>query len=166
VDYLDDEQAYLFDDGLNVARFWKVESRYMCARSKASLARFNQALTAALNALPGGEEYPYICQVFLRSQAATSIADDLEAAMRENGVIDDPYSQAILAVNRQHAGLVSHAHGIFPDSRLPGADQGWKVNDLSVYLCIYRKAPEKFWKKEKRSPAAQISYDLSPRTSW
>ena len=161
VDYLDDEQAYLFDDGLNVARFWKVESRYMCARSKASLARFNQALTAALNALPGGEEYPYVCQVFLRSQAATSIADDLEAAMRENGVIDDPYSQAILAVNRQHAGLVSHAHGIFPDSRLPGADQGWKVNDLSVYLCIYRKAPEKFWKKEKRSPAAQISYDLT-----
>ena len=161
VDYLDEDEAYLFDDGLNVARFWKVESRYMCARSKASLARFNQALTAALNALPGGEEYPYICQVFLRSQAATSIADDLEAAMRENGVLDDPYSQAILEVNRRHAELVSHPNGIFPDSRLPGADQGWRVNDLSVYLCIYRKAPEKFWKKEKRSPAAQSAYDLT-----
>ena len=54
VDYLDEDEAYLFDDGVNVARFWKVESRYMCARSKASLARFNQALTAALNALAGG----------------------------------------------------------------------------------------------------------------
>ena len=161
IDYLDEEQAYLFDDGVNVARFWRVDSRYMCARSKASLARFNQAVTAALNALPGGEEYPYVCQLFLCSQEASSIADDLEAAMRDNGVLDDPYSQAILEVNRRHAELVSHPNGIFPDSRLPGTDQGWKVNNLSAYLCIYRKAPEKFWKKEKRSPAAQSAYDLT-----
>ena len=161
VDYLDEEEAYLFDDGLNVARFWEVSPRYMCARSDDALARFNEAITAALNALPADEEYPYIAQIYVKAREADAIADDLHAAMVENGVADDPYSQAILEVNRHHAELISHPKGIFPDSRLTGSDKGWRVNDQTVYLCIYRRCPDKFWKKNKRSPAAQNKYDLT-----
>ena len=161
IDYLDEEEAYLFDDGINVARFWQVNPRYMCARSDESLARFNAALTAALNALPSDSEFPYVAQIYVQNEAAAVIADDLQAAMVENGVADDPYSQAILEVNRRHAALIGHPKGIFPDSRITGADKGWRVNNQSIYLCIYRSCPDKFWKKNKRSAAAQSKYDLT-----
>ena len=79
-------------------------------------------------------------------QERNSIVSDIEAAMRENNVLDDPLSQAVLEVNRRHAELVSHPRGIFPDSRLTGSEQGWRVGEQAVYLCIYRKASERFWK--------------------
>lgn len=162
VDYLDEDDVYLLDDGINVARFWRVNTRYMCARSDEALERFNAALTQALDALPAEDDYPYVAQLFALNEEHNTIAEDLERAMRENGVIDDPYSRQILEVNRQHAELVSHPKGVFPDSRLTGSEQGWRVGSQSVYLCIYRKCPDKYWKKNnKRSPAEQLKYDLN-----
>lgn len=161
VGYLDEEEAYLLEDEINVCKIWRVETRYMCAKSNETLADFNLQLTQALNALPTDDENPYIVQVFAQKQERNSIVSDIEAAMRENNVLDDPLSQAVLEVNRRHAELVSHPRGIFPDSRLTGSDQGWRVGEQAVYLCIYRKASERFWKKQKRSPAQQLQYDLS-----
>lgn len=64
VDYLNEDEVYLLDDGMNVAKIWRVNTRYMYAGSNESLERFNIAITQALDALPAGEEYPYIAQFF------------------------------------------------------------------------------------------------------
>lgn len=163
VDFDDKEQVYRFDDGINVAGIWKVESKYMAARSKAALEQFNMALTQAINTLPGEDDRsipPYIVQVYLHADGNNSIGDDLEAAMAENGVLDDPYSREILRVNREHADLLSHKNGIFPDSRMNDS-QGWRIGDQNVYLCIYGNRPEKFWKRNKRTPVEQLRHDMS-----
>lgn len=162
VDYSDEDESYLLDDGVNVAKIWRVNTRYMYAGSSESLERFNIAITQALDALPAEEEFPYIAQFFALKEDKNSIMDDLSRAVAERGLSEDPYSRAILEANRVHSELISHPKGIFPDSRLAGNVQGWRVGEQSVYLCIYRKAPQKFWKKNnKRSPADQLAYDLA-----
>lgn len=162
IDYDDQEEVFLLDDGINVAKIWRVNTRYMGARSDRALQNFNMELTRALNALPViDDSNPYIVQVFAQTEERNTIVRDLERAMAEHGLQEDPYSQAILEVNRQHADLVSHPKGIFPDSRIAGASQGWRVGAQAVYLCIYRRADEKFWKRNKRAPAEQLRYDLT-----
>lgn len=161
IDYLDEEKAFLFDDGINVAKIWKVNTRYMCARSDTALERFNVSVMQALNALPTDDANPYVVQIFAQAQEANSIAEDLEAAMRDNDVINDPLSQDILRINQQHAQLLSHAKGIFPDSRIAGETHGWRLTEQNVFLVVYKRESEKFWKKATRTPAEQISHDLN-----
>ena len=163
-DYLDEEEAYVFNDGVNVAKIWRVQARYMCARSEDALAKFNEGLTRALDSLPvDGDtaEFPYVVQVFARAVEADGVADDFEAAIAENGLSDDPLSREIARVMRRHLNIMTHEKGVFPDTRIRGETQGWRVADQAVWLCIYSKRPKKYWKKNKRSPAAQTKHDLS-----
>jgi conjugative transfer ATPase, PFL_4706 family len=163
-DYLDDEEAYVFNDGVNVAKIWRVQARYMCARSEDALAKFNEGLTRALDSLPvDGDtaEFPYVVQVFARAVEADGVADDFEAAIAENGLTHDPLSRDIARVMRKHLKMMTHEKGVFPDTRIRGETQGWRVADQAVWLCIYSKRPKKYWKKNKRSPAAQTKHDLS-----
>lgn len=160
-DYLDDRQVYLFNDGINIAKIWRVQTRYMCARSEEALEKFNDNLNRALDVLPTEERYPYVVQMFVRALEAENIADDLEAAIAENGLSDDALSKDILGITREHMQMLTHEKGIFPDSRITGEHQGWRVADQAVYLCIYSKRPESFWKKHKRSPKEQSDHDLS-----
>ena len=162
-DYLDDEEAYVFNDGVNIAKIWRVQARYMCARSEEALAKFNEGLTRALDSLPtDGEaaEFPYVVQVFARAIEADGVADDFDAAIAENGLADDPLSRDIARVMRRHLNIMTHEKGVFPDTRIRGETQGWRVADQAVWLCIYSKRPKKHWKKNKRSPAAQAKHDL------
>ncbi|MDO4643120.1 MAG: TraC family protein, partial [Cardiobacteriaceae bacterium] len=74
IDYDDDDQVYLLDDGVNIAQIWRVNTRYMCARSEEAMARFNAEITQAIDALPCDEEYPYIVQIFAQTQERNDIA--------------------------------------------------------------------------------------------
>ncbi|SUX22981.1 conjugal transfer protein TrbE [Cardiobacterium valvarum] len=163
-DYCDEDETYLLNDGINIAKIWRVNTRYMSARSPEALNQFNEALTRALDLLPannGDEDYPYIAQIFVRALEAENIADDFEAAVAANGLSDDPLSRHTLDITREHLNLLTHEKGVFPDSRISGEHQGWRVADQAVYLCIYSRRPERFWKKHNRSPAEQAKHDLS-----
>ena len=161
VDYSDEDEVYLFDDGINVAGFYKVGAKYMMARSPAALEAFNDAITQALNALPS-DDYaePYVVQIYAQSAGGSSIGDDLARAMAANGLSEDPYSQEVLRIMREHEEILTHEKGVFPDSRI-NETKGWRVGREDVYLCIYSNRTEKFWKKNKRSPAAQLKHDLN-----
>ena len=99
-------------------------------------------------------------QVFARAIEADGVADDFDAAIAENGLADDPLSRDIARVMRRHLNIMTHEKGVFPDTRIRGETQGWRVADQAVWLCIYSKRPKKHWKKNKRSPAAQAKHDL------
>lgn len=162
VEYDEKSSSYILDDYQNVAKVFRVNTRYMAARSEAALERFNVAVMQALNSLPTNDESSYVVQVYAEAQEANSIAEDLRSAMEEHGVINDPLSQEVLRVTAEHAELLSHKKGIFPDSRMAGGTQGWRLTEQLVYIVIYIRRSDKFWKKNKRTPVEQIEYDLQP----
>ncbi|MBS9781970.1 MAG: conjugative transfer ATPase [Gammaproteobacteria bacterium] len=159
VDYLDDEQVYLFDDYINVAKVFEVNTRYMSAKSEKSLDDFNSAIALALNSLPADDSNPYVVQIFATKQAIDNIGDTLEQSINPQWR-DDPLTQSVVELIRKQSDMLTHDKGIFPDSRMQG-DVGWRVGEQKVYLVVYRKRSKSEWHKSKKTPAQQIEHDLT-----
>ncbi len=159
VDYVAEEQVYLLDDYVNVAKMYEVSTRYMAAKSERSLDDFNASVALALNALPADDSNPYTVQLFVSKQATDNIGDYLESSIADN-IRQQPLTQAVIDLIKQQSNQLTHAKGIFPDSRLQG-DVGWRVGEQKVYLIIYRKCTNALWKKNKKTPTAQIEHDLT-----
>lgn len=159
VDYWDDEQVYVFDDDLNVAKIYEVSTRYMAAKSEAALDDFNHSVALALNALPADDSNPYVVQIFATKQAIGNIGEHL-AAQLDSQRRNDVLTQKVIDILSQQSQQLTHDKGIFPDSRLQG-DHGWRVGEQKCYLAIYRKGSPQYWKKHKKTPAQQIEHDLT-----
>lgn len=159
IDYVEDDQVYLFDDYVNVAKMYAVNTRYMAAKSVSALDDFNQAIALALNALPADDNNPYIAQIFATKQGIANIGDYF-AEHIDPSLANNAFTQKIIEVVRQQSDTLCHDKGIFPDSRLQG-DHGWRVGEHKCYLVIYRQCSAKAWKKSKKTPAEQIEHDLT-----
>lgn len=164
IDYLEEEEVYLFDDYINVAKIYEVGTRYMAAKSEGALDDFNRSITLALNALPADDNSPYVIQIFVTKQASENIGDYLASKIKPE-LLQDKLTQAVIEVTRKHSDMLTHPKGLFQDSRMTGK-QGWRVGEQKVYLVAYRKKTESEWKKNKKTPAEQIEHDLTSfRTS-
>ncbi len=164
IDYLEEEEVYLFDDYINVAKMYEVSTRYMAAKSEGALDDFNRSITLALNALPADDNNPYVIQIFVTKQASENIGDYLASKIKPELLLDK-LTQAVIEVTRKHSDMLTHPKGIFQDSRMT-EKQGWRVGEQKVYLVAYRKKSESEWKKNKKTPAEQLEHDLTSfRTS-
>lgn len=159
IDYDEDDEVYLFDDYINVAKIYEVSTRYMAAKSETSLDEFNQSIALALNALPADDKSPYVVQIYVTKQATENIGDYLAAKIRPQ-LLKDKLTQAVIEMTKTHSDMLTHEKGLFEDSRMTGG-QGWRVGEQKVYMAVYRKQSEKVWEKNKKSPAEQIEHDLT-----
>ncbi|MDP8051515.1 conjugative transfer ATPase [Pasteurella atlantica] len=159
ISYLPDEEVYVFDDYLNVAKIYEINTRYMAAKSEQALDTFNSSIALALNALPTYDSNPYIVQIFATKQPISNIGDYLESKI-DSTLLKDKLTQAIVNIIREQSEILTHSRGIFPDSRLQG-DIGWRVGEQKVYLIIYQKRTPNEWKKSKKTPSQQITHDLT-----
>ncbi len=158
IDYDNDNAVYLFDDYVNVAKAYEVQTKYMGAKSDGTLDDFNTNIMQALNALPTQDDAPYVAQIYLYRQSVPNIGEYLASHIEEK-IKREPLTQAIVEMTRQHSELLTHPKGVFPDSRLT-SEKGWRLNEHKVYLFIYKKKTEKEWKKSKKTPAEQLKHDL------
>ncbi len=164
IDYLEEEEVYLFDDYINVAKIYEVGTRYMAAKSEGALDDFNRSITLALNALPADDNNPYVIQIFVTKQGSENIGDYLASKIKPE-LLQDKLTQAVIDVTRKHSDMLTHPKGLFQDSRMTGK-KGWRVGEQKVYLIAYRKKTENDWKKSKKTPTEQLEHDLTSfRTS-
>ncbi len=159
VDYDYDNEVYIFDDYINVAKIYEVTTSYMGAKSENALDSFNASVTQAINSLPVEDEAPYVCQIFVKEHETSNFGDYLASKISPE-IREQPFTQKIIDVMREHSELLSHKNGIFKEDRLP-KNKGWRLNDLKVILVVYRKRPENYWKKALKSPVKQLQHDLS-----
>ncbi len=159
IDYDYNNQVYIFDDYINVAKIFEVKTRYMCAKSEQALDDFNTQVAQALNALPVDDNHPYVAQLFIRGESSQNIGDLLEQKIDQQWR-NHPLTQAIVDMTRKHSDLMTHDKGVFPDSRL-ASGKGWRVGEQKVYLAIYRKLSQKEWQKNKKTPITQLNHDIT-----
>lgn len=159
IDYDEENAVYLFDDYVNVAKIYEVSTHYMGAKSEQALDEFNGAIAQAINTLPVADEFPYICQIYVKDQSSSNLGDYLEQHIDET-IRKEPLTQTIIQLMREHSELLSHDKGVFNEERLP-ENKGWRLNDLKVILVLYSKRSESQWEKAQKSPVQQLHHDLS-----
>lgn len=165
-DYDPDERVLLFQDGVSVGAVYRIGSADLDGRASEQLEAFNQQLDSALKLLPQqDDQYPYIVQLYLEDREPSGIAERLAAATPVE-IAETPYSQAWFAAMREHFELMCSPHGIFPDQRVKAAGpepKGWRATERLIHLCIYRKAPERVWRRHPRyTPAQQLNRAIEP----
>lgn len=165
-DYDPDEQVLCFNDACSVGAVFRVNAADLDARAEAQRISFNQQLDSALRLLPHQDDhYPYIVQIYLEDREPENIAERLQAATPESSA-QTAFSQAWWATMREHHELMRQSEGIFPDERVSAAGnepKGWRAIERFIHVCIYRKAPEKVWRRNPRhSPARQLNRAIEP----
>ena len=154
VDFNPQEQLFQFDDGFSCGAVFKLRAPDMEARSSEMLEEFTGKLGTLIRNAPRDDDYPYIVQVYLEDREPENIADQLYRATPLH-IRDTPFSQAWFDAMRVHFDMMSAPEGIFPDSRTNNS-KGWRALERRVTLCIYRIAPEKVWKADKRMTPMQL----------
>ncbi|MCB1713524.1 MAG: conjugative transfer ATPase [Candidatus Competibacteraceae bacterium] len=165
-DYDADHQVFLLDDGVSVGAVFRVMAADLDARSPERLAEFREQLDSALKVLPTlDDQYPTIVQLYLEDRRPGNIADALAAATPPE-IRDTRYSQAWFEVMRAHFELMRTSRGIFADERVRisrDESKGWRAIERQLHLCVYRKAPLRVWRRQRRyAPADQLNRALEP----
>ncbi len=153
VDFDQDEQLFQFEDGYSCGAVYQLTPPDMEARSLSMLEEYTDKLNVLIRNAPRDANYPYIIQVYLQDADPENIADQLYQTTDPH-IRDSEYSQAWFDIMREHFDMMSRPHGIFPDTRTNG-QKGWRALERRVILCIYRIAPEKIWKADKRNTPMQ-----------
>lgn len=159
IDYDERNEVYLFDDYTNVAKIYEVSTQYMGAKSEQALDEFNGVVAQAINTLPVDDEFPYICQIYVKDQTSSNLGDYLAQHIPE-ATQKEQLTQKVIQIMREHSELLSHDKGVFNEDRLP-KNKGWRLNDLKVILVLYSKRSESQWSKLQKSPTQQLHHDLS-----
>lgn len=158
--YDEEESVFLLDDYINVAKIFEVSTRYMAAKTEQALDDFNEAIARALNALPTSDNNPYIVQIYANKLSGQSNFGEYLQSRIDEETLKQPFTKTIINEMIEHADMLSHERGLFQDKRLAG-NVGWRASEQKVYFIIYRKLSKAAWKKNKKTPAEQLTYDMS-----
>lgn len=157
IDFDDENHVFIFDDQLNVGMAWELTARDLDAKPEDTLEQFNQLLAKALTDLPIDEEIPYTVQLFLQNAETDNLGTQMQNALPEH-LKKEAFSQAVIELMTEHSDMLTHEHGLYRDKRV-GTGKGWRVSSQRIFMLIYRKAPESYWKKHRKTPAQKLVDD-------
>lgn len=156
IDYDSDNQVFLFDDYINVGMGWRLTACDLDAKPEETLAYFNERLAKALSKLPQETEHPYLVQFFLQDAEIDNLGDYIESKLPKH-LKKDQLSLKVTELMREHSDLLTHELGAFEDSR--NKDNGWRVASQHIYVVLFRKPPQSYWKKQRKTPTQKLVDD-------
>lgn len=140
VEYLEDDQAILLEDGCSVGAVFEVAPIGTAGRMQEHLASVRDTLTDALqDSFEEYDRHPWVIQTYTFNEA--SIAERMQM-IRDYCIRDaqgSQYTEAYLDVMAQHYAGITSEDGLFLDRTV--TQTPWGGSWLRNYLVIYRRVP-------------------------
>jgi conjugative transfer ATPase len=135
LDYAPETQTFLLSDGRGLGALFDIRPAGCEARPDEWLEGFRDKLQVALAALPEADP-PWVVQFFVQDEPRLeSLVDDIAAYVREDAK-HSRFSEAWLAVLREHLGDICRPEGLFVDRLVTGA--AWRGRRRRVRATLSR----------------------------
>ena len=135
LDYDPQSKAFLLSDGRGLGALFDIQPAGCEARPDEWLETFRDKLQIALGALPENDP-PWVVQFFVQDEPRLeSLVDDVAAYVRESAK-GSRFSEAWLAVLREHLGDICRPEGLFVDKLVTGA--AWRGRRRRVRATLSR----------------------------
>jgi len=155
-DYLQDDQAFLLDDGRSVAALFALAPKGTEGRSPESLVAFRDAVESALTrSFDEHDTGPWVVQFFCYDRFDLApyhqrLSSHIEPARREL-----PCARAFLATMAGHLASVSRPDGLFFDRGV--TETAFVGRERQVRVILYRRWPRNFSHAAGLTPAQELN---------
>lgn len=141
VEYLDDAQCMLLEDGRSVAAFWELQPIGTEGRDTPWLERARDAVENALqDSFDELDDNPWVCQLYVQDETSwESYLRGLHAYVHPRAT-DTEFTRFYLRLIEHHLHALAKPGGLFRDNavtRLP-----WRGQTRRVRMVIYRRVDE------------------------
>lgn len=133
-DYDEEQEVFLFDDGLNVGVVLELTAIDVEGQSQKVLEQIEAGIQSALQRLPGDRDYPIIVQTYLNDEPITDLVDQLRAYATEDAK-KTRHHELWMQEMTEHVKHLSKDGGLFRDSV---AQFDWNGQYRKVRCVIYR----------------------------
>ncbi len=137
-DYDKEQEAFLFDDGLNVGVVLELTAIDVEGQSQKVLEQIEAGIQSALQRLPGDRDYPIIVQTYLNDEPITDLVDQLRTYATEDAK-KTRHHELWMQEMTEHVKHLSKDGGLFRDSV---AQFDWNGQYRKVRCVIYRLCDE------------------------
>ena len=137
VEYLQDSRCFLLDDGRSVGALLELVPVSCEGRPESFLEHLQEQIRQVLaESIPEEDESPWVLQYFVQDEPSlTRTALELRAYAARQGVADNPYTKAYLALMEQH--LAQIGRPIFVDEAVTGGP--WRGKRRRVRMTLHRR---------------------------
>ena len=147
VSYDAQEKVFVLKDGSTMGAMFELAPVPTEAQAMDFMIDRAHKVQEALQAIPESDSSPWIVQFFMNDDrnidGLNSYIKNYIAQLhdkypeRQEGILNSPYTQAVLAEIADHLALVSKPEGLFTDTEVTG--QTWRGQQRRVRCCIYKR---------------------------
>lgn len=156
-DYVEDEEVFVFDDGLNVGVVLELIPIDVEGQSQQVLEQIESGIQSAIQRIPGDREYPYIVQTYLSDEPIIDLVDQLRDYATEDAR-QTRHHEMWMQIMEEHVRHLSKEGGLFRDSQ---AQFNWNGQYRKIRCVIYRKCDKSVYFTKSGKP---ISGQGTPAT--
>lgn len=140
VEYLDEAQCLLLDDGVSVGAVYRIMPVATEGRSEARLEEIRDQLEDALqDSIEELDTHPWVVQFFCQDEEnIDEHLATLEGYIKPHAR-GTPYTRAWLKETERHLRGIARAEGLFTDSLITG--QPWRGQSRTTRMVVYRWQP-------------------------
>jgi len=156
VEYIEEEQAFLFNDGISYMSALRLEPIPTEGRSQEDIEEVSRAIARVVaESCPEEDTDPWVIQLYLNSEPSLDQHIDRVKASPEPDVVDSEYTREFMRCYEQHVHDVADPDGVFYDNEV--LDAVWRGRMVTIRMVVYRR----YWKSRPRMDArVELSHVL------